>query len=329
MLGRTAYAHHVQTHPTPSPEDIAGSSDPYVYPGAREPSREYSIDVGGITIAVHEWGDEQAPAVVLAHGGLDFARTYDVFAGLLADAGWRVVSWDHRGHGDSGHAQLYSWDADLRDAAAVFDHVAGKRAIPAVGHSKGGALLLNLADAHPFRFRSIVNIDGMPSKRPNPDVVERERTKMLAGEITGWLDHRQRTAGARRRPGTIEELADRRRLMNPRLSPEWLRYLVTVGAFEEDDGWRWKLDPSLRFGGFGPWRPEWALTRLVGLSMPFYGMLAHAEDPMGWATPPREVEPYLPTDGRLEVLDDMGHFAHIEQPRLIADKVLDFLGAPR
>ena len=69
-----------------------------------------------MSIAVHEWGDEAAPPLLLAHGGMDFARTYDVFAPLLADAGWRVVSWDQRGHGDSEHAALYSWEADLRDA---------------------------------------------------------------------------------------------------------------------------------------------------------------------------------------------------------------------
>ncbi len=40
------------------------------------------------------------------------------------------MSWDHRGHGDSEHAELYSWDADLRDAVAVFDHVAGASGSP-------------------------------------------------------------------------------------------------------------------------------------------------------------------------------------------------------
>ena len=45
----------------------------------------------------------------------------DVFAPLLADAGWRVVCWDQRGHGDSDHAVLYNWDADVRDALVVLD----------------------------------------------------------------------------------------------------------------------------------------------------------------------------------------------------------------
>lgn len=307
--------------PTPTPA-------PITYPGARTPDREYRIDADGIGLAIHEWGEADAPLLLLAHGGFDFARTFDTFAPLLADGGWRVLSWDHRGHGDSDHAHLYSWDADLRDAAAVFEHVAPQRAVPVIGHSKGGALMIQLADAQPFRFRAVVNIDGLPSKRPIPDVAEHERTKMLGGELTGWLDHRARTATSQRRPGTIDELATRRGRMNPRLPHDWLRYLVTVGGFESDDGWRWKLDPSMRFGGFGPWRPEWALMRLAGLGVPFYGMLVEIEEEMGWGTEPRDVEPFIPEGGRLEMLEGVGHFAHIEDPQAMADRVLDFLGVP-
>ncbi|MGA1053451.1 MAG: alpha/beta hydrolase, partial [Ilumatobacteraceae bacterium] len=166
------------------------------YPGAVPPERRYRIDAGGIGLAVHEWGPADAPPVLLAHGGFDFARTHETFAPKIAAAGWRVVAWDQRGHGDSDRAHLYSWDADLRDASFVFDHVAGRRPVPAIGHSKGGALLINLADAEPFRLGAVVNIDGMPSKRPTPDVAEHERTKMLVGELTGWLDHRRRTGFA-------------------------------------------------------------------------------------------------------------------------------------
>ena len=184
-------------------------------PARGRPTASTASTPDGLGIAVHEWGDADAPPLLLVHGGFDFARTFDAFAPLLAAAGWRVVAWDQRGHGDSDHAHLYSWDADLRDAAAVFDHVAGRRAVPVIGHSKGGALMIQLADAQPFRFRSLVNIDGIPSKRPIPDVAEHERTKMLASELTGWLDHRRRTAGGQRKPGTIEELAQRRGRMNP------------------------------------------------------------------------------------------------------------------
>lgn len=113
--------------------------------------------------------------------------------------------------------------------------------------------------------------------------------------------------------------------MNPRLSMEWLRYLVCVGARPDPDGWRWKIDPTLRFGGFGPWRPEWSMQRMPGLAVPVLGVLGLEAEAMGWGTRPEDVLPYLPPDAHLEALDGVGHFVHIEQPRLVADLVLTFL----
>jgi pimeloyl-ACP methyl ester carboxylesterase len=295
------------------------------FPGAVAPARTGWVDAHGVRLATYEWGDADAPPLFLAHGGFDFARTFDVFAPLLAAGGWRVVSWDQRGHGDSDHVALYSWDADLRDAVAVMESVTTQPAA-VVGHSKGGALAVHLADAQPHRFSHLVNLDGLPSRRPWPDVANHERTRLLAAELESWLDHRRTADRAIRRPGSIDDLARRRGRMNPRLSQEWLRHLVTLGAREEADGWRWKIDPSMRFGGFGPWRPEWALVRMPGLAMPFLGVLGLQLEEMGWGTRPEDVVPYLPLDGRLEVLEDVGHFVHIEQPHLVAALVLDFLG---
>jgi pimeloyl-ACP methyl ester carboxylesterase len=297
------------------------------FPGALPPERRRTVDAGGVGIATYEWGPEEAAPLFLVHGGFDFARTFDILAPKLAAGGWRVVAWDQRGHGDSDHTALYSWDADLRDALAVMASVTS-RAAPVVGHSKGGGLVVQLADAQPFRVSHLVNLDGLPSRRPVPDVANHDRTRMLAAELGDWLDHRRRAGSAERRPGTIDELARRRARMNPRLSLEWLRYLVTLGARRDADGWRWKIDPTMRFGGFGPWRPEWALLRMPGLGMPFLGVLGLELEEMGWGTRPDDVLPYLPTGARFEVLPDVGHFVHIEQPDLIARLVLDFVGQP-
>jgi pimeloyl-ACP methyl ester carboxylesterase len=294
------------------------------YPGACAPQREYHLDIGGLQLAVHEWGEETDDPVFLVHGGSDFARTYDVFAPLIAAPGWRVVAWDQRGHGDSEHAPLYSWDGDLRDAMAVMDAITSRPA-PVIGHSKGGALMINLAEAQPYRFTHVVNLDGIPYKRRLPDVSDHERTRMMGSDIMDWLDRRHTMSTASRRPGTMDELARRRGRMNPRLSHEWLCHLVSVGAREEPDGWRWKIDPSIRFGGFGPWRPEWTITRLPGLVMPFLGVLGREPEEMGWGTLPHHVMPYLPLGGRCEVLDDVGHFVHIERPEQVAAMVLEFL----
>ncbi len=296
---------------------------------AMAPSRSYNVDAHGIRLAVYEWGNEHDPVLLLIHGGLDFARTFDVFAPLLAAGGWRVVSYDHRCHGDSEWASLTNWTADLRDAAAVFDHVAPRERGPiaVVGHSKGGAMSIRLAEAWPHRFKRLVNIDGIPSNSPHPDVVDAMQTRLASGELSSWLDFRQRAGKTDRRPDTLEGLAARRGKMNPRLTHEWLCYLVTVGARHDADGWRWKIDPMLRPGGFGPWRPEWSLESMAQLSVPLLALLCEEQEPMGWGTRPKHVTRYLPDEAEL-IIAPTGHFVHIERPGWTAQLVLQFLGTP-
>jgi pimeloyl-ACP methyl ester carboxylesterase len=305
---------------------MAAADERVTFPGAVPPERVSTVDSAGLRIAVHEWGAPEAPPIVLFHGGFDFSRTFDVFAPLLAGDGWRVVAWDARGHGDSEHAALYSWDADVRDALAVLEAVSDE-AVVVLGHSKGGGVAMQLADALPHRVRALINFDGLPSKQPVPDVADHDRTRLLASELEGWHDHRRRAADAVRRAGTLDDLATRRGAMNPRLSPEWLRYLASVGGRRDADGWRWKLDPSMRFGGFGPWRPEWSMLRMRSLGMPFLGVLGRIPEPMGWGTRPADVVPYLPDGARFEVYEDSGHFLHIEHPERTAALVREFLEA--
>jgi pimeloyl-ACP methyl ester carboxylesterase len=299
-------------------------TEPVLPEGVRRPDRRRTVDSAGVQISVAEWGDEDAPPLLLAHGGFDFAETHNRFAPLLASGGYRVVAWDQRGHGESAWAHLYSWEADLRDAASVLATLP-PGPLPFVGHSKGGSLMMYLANVVPGRIAALVNLDGLPAGNNMPDVSERERTRMQRDEMDGWLAHRRTLVDKQRRPGTLEELAERRGRMNPRMSREWLEYLVTVGARHDADGWRWKLDPTMRMGGFGPWRPEWSMLRLPGIGVPVLGVLGTEPETMGWGARPADVEPYLPPGARLVALDGVGHFVHIEQPELVADMILEFL----
>jgi pimeloyl-ACP methyl ester carboxylesterase len=171
----------------------------------------------------------------------------------------------------------------------------------------------------------MVNIDGMPSPRRHLEIIGHERTRMLEEGMQHWLQHRRAIADLVRKAGSLEELAKRRGRMNPRLSQEWLQYLVTVGGRHDDDGWRWKIDPQLRFGGFGPWRHTWSLAAMHALSMPVLGILGTEMEEMGWGITADQLRPFLPSNVRLEEFKDVGHFIHIEKPRETADLVLEFL----
>jgi pimeloyl-ACP methyl ester carboxylesterase len=295
------------------------------YPGARAPDRRRDVDVAGLRIAVWEWGDAAAPPLLLAHGGFDFARTYDVFAPLLADAGWRVVSWDQRGHGDSEHAALYNWEADARDALAVLDSI-GRAPIPVPRPLEGR---LGADDAG--RRLPAPGLEAGEHRRPAlPRAGARRRgaraheaARLRAGGLA-------RPPPPRRHQGAQGGRLPRRaggapRPHEPAPAAGVAALPRRVGARRDPDGWRWKLDPTLRFGGFGPWRPQWALQRLPAISVPMLGFLASVSEPMGWDTTEEILAPYRPASAEFVTLPETGHFLHIERPHVVAERTLEFL----
>ncbi|MDG2114948.1 MAG: alpha/beta hydrolase, partial [Actinomycetota bacterium] len=291
---------------------------------ARRPDRIGRANVGGLELSVSEWGAEDASPILIAHGGFDFAGTLDLLAPRLADAGRRVIAWDQRGHGDSDRAALYSWSADVRDAARLLEQLT-TTSLPVLGHSKGGGLMTQLAEALPHRVSAVINLDGIPNVRGFHHEIDRDDVEVVAAELAGYLDHQRRAGTARRRPDTLEGLASRRAAMNPRLPTEWLRYLVTVGADHDEEGWRWKIDAAMRFGPSGPFKPEWAIPQMRGLGQPFLGIIGTEIEEMGWGTSPDEAAEAMPPGGEFHALDGVGHFVHIEQPNVVANLVLDFL----
>jgi pimeloyl-ACP methyl ester carboxylesterase len=308
----------------PSLTSEAGENRFFAYPGARPPDRQRTINSSGIALSVVEWGDIAAPPLLLVHGALDFARTFDVFAPLLADGGYRVVSYDHRGHGNSEHAALYSWVADERDMLTVVDSITREPCI-AIGHSKGGSMLVHAIQALPHRFTRFVAIDGLPFRSPHADSALREKKSMTAGIIAKWLNTRRQGTQLIRMPGTLEDLARRRSRMNPRLSHEWLCYLVSNGARLDADGWRWKIDPVLGVAGFGPQGARWMTDRLPGFPIPMLAIFGPVVEQMGWNVTAADLAPYFPPSTQVHVMEDTGHFIHIERPHETAALILDFL----
>jgi pimeloyl-ACP methyl ester carboxylesterase len=119
--------------------------------------QKFSSD--GIDIAYLDEG--QGDAVLLIHGFASNVATNWVDTGwvkTLTDAGYRVIAYDNRGHGQS--AKLYDLEAYgapimAEDAFRLLDHLGIERA-NVVGYSMGARISAFLAFAHPERIRSLV-----------------------------------------------------------------------------------------------------------------------------------------------------------------------------
>lgn len=97
----------------------------------------------------------QAPTVVLVHGFTVSSQAWIFQRRALTEQGYRVVSYDHRGHGRSGagateRATIAQLAEDLRLVLdRVVADVAPDAPIVLVGHSMGGMTLMAFGEAYP------------------------------------------------------------------------------------------------------------------------------------------------------------------------------------
>jgi pimeloyl-ACP methyl ester carboxylesterase len=99
--------------------------------------------------------------VLLIHGFASTARVNWIDTGwakTLADAGYRVITFDNRGHGSSGKLYDpggYGAPTMAEDARRLLDHLDIARA-HVMGYSMGARVAAFLAIAHPDRVRSLI-----------------------------------------------------------------------------------------------------------------------------------------------------------------------------
>jgi pimeloyl-ACP methyl ester carboxylesterase len=108
-------------------------------------------------------GEIDAPCVILLHGGGQTRQSWQHTAKHLAEQGYRAISIDLRGHGESDWASDgdYLFESMLADIEACCKQIPSPAVL--VGASIGGALSLLLAARRPELCRALVLVDVSPT----------------------------------------------------------------------------------------------------------------------------------------------------------------------
>ena len=268
-----------------------------------------------------DWGNPDAPPLILQHGGRDHARSWDWVAEKLA-RDWHVIAPDLRGHGDSAWAPDGNYDMGpfVYDFAQLV-HTLGHERVSIIAHSLGGNIATRFAGLYPEKVRKLVNIEGLG---PSPKIRDQREAAGYSNRFRKWIEDRRKAAGRiPRRYPTIEAAYARMKEENGFLSDVQARHLTINGASRNEDGtWSWKFDPYLNVWPFEDVPDERTNELWRAITCPV--LLLYGAD--SWASNPE-------LDGRAEVFSDRrtvefenaGHWLHHDQFNRFIAEVRGFL----
>ncbi|SFG53155.1 alpha/beta fold hydrolase [Streptomyces mirabilis] len=182
----------------------------------------------GVGLVADRWEpDDPHGTVLLLHGGGQTRHSWMRTARRLAARGWRAVTVDARGHGDSAWAPtgVYRLDDMVGDLLHMVESLGEPPVV--IGASMGGRTALVTAGEHPGAVAGLVLVDIAP--RLDPAGQARVRA-FMRGAPNGFA--------------SLEEAAEAVRAYNPRRRPtSGLEGLKKNLRLREDGRWYWHWDP--------------------------------------------------------------------------------------
>jgi len=272
----------------------------------------------GLRLHYADWGNEDAPPLILIHGGRDHCRSWDAIARSLRHH-FHVVAPDMRGHGDSDwtNGGSYALTEYVYDLTRLVQTIAAPQ-VALIGHSMGGMVSLIYSGSFPDKVSALVVLDGvtvLPSAKRSPT---HERIAKWVGQLNALHDR------APRRHRTIEEAAAQMSLHNRRLSRELALHLATHGVRQNEDGtYSWKFDPYQR--AIAPHRlwPEDHIELWSRISCPT--LLLNAGESFLSGSKADGLAEYF-KQARIETIAGAGHWLQHDKPEEVLSSIRRFLG---
>lgn len=201
----------------------------------------------GLDLHVLSWAPDRPrkETIVLLHGYMDAAATWDLCAPALVAAGYRVLAPDLRGYGSSDRVPVggyYHFPDYIADVSRVLDeHAPGP--VFLVGHSMGGTVATLYAGTRPDRVQKLALLEGMGPPDNPPDAAPLRMKR--------WLDDLERHRAPKTqelfaRPMSEEEALARLQSNHPRVPESLLRSRLMHLAAPVEGGLAWRFDPLHR-----------------------------------------------------------------------------------
>ncbi|MFQ6171794.1 alpha/beta fold hydrolase [Oryzobacter sp. R7] len=129
------------------------------------------------------------PTVVLVHGFALSMRSWVLQRRALIHEGYRVVSYDQRGHGRSGDSALEHCTVEQlgRDLSAVLAATCPSGPVVLVGHSMGGMSVMSYVGQHPDVVRERVLAVALVSTSPGGKEMTEFGLGPTVGRVVGSL----------------------------------------------------------------------------------------------------------------------------------------------
>jgi len=177
------------------------------------------VSVGDFEINCEVEGVEGAPWITFSHALANNLHLWDDQVALLKDR-FRILRYDHRGHGGSDAPPgPYSFDDLMVDAIALLDHF-GIKKTHWVGLSIGGMLGYGLAQNHGDRLLSLTACDSRPDAPPDYAAyfqyrIDTAREKGMAGLAQPTVERWFTPETVAANPPSLERVREWVRSTNP------------------------------------------------------------------------------------------------------------------
>lgn len=260
-----------------------------------------NLNINETTIFYRDQGNENGPVLVLSHSIFFDHRMFEPLVERLGGL-YRIISYDHRGQGQSGRSDMEVVDMDTltEDAAALIEAL---DAAPCyfLGNSMGCFPALRLAARKPHLLKGCVVLGGSgeaEEKREEFEPLVEEMAKQGAEPFIDTL---------------MEIMFGETTLTDPAragIREPWRQFMLELGP---------EVAPCVR----GVIRRQSMLDELKNVRVPML-VLVGAEDHANDVTRSQRIVDAVP-QSEMHVVERAGHSLALEEPGVVAEYIKAFI----